>query len=98
MLGDELHLPAADRAPVEGITPFAQFLVEAGYWILPKPLDLSGIFFDAMDAGKYSTPVPELEAVKQKGKFHPELSVLASLSFAVGVLAVAAYEFRNMDY
>lgn len=85
-------------APVEGITPFAQFLVEAGYWILPKPLDLSGIFFDAMDAGKYSTPVPELEAVKQKGKFHPELSVLASLSFAVGVLAVAAYEFRNMDY
>ena len=86
------------ESPVEGITPFASFLVEAGYWILPKPLDLSGIFFDAMDAGKYATPVPELEAMKQQGRFQPELSVLASLAFAFGVLAVAAYEFHNMDY
>ncbi len=85
-------------APVEGITPFASFLVEAGYWVLPKPMDLSGVFFDMMDAGAYSTPVPELAAAKQKGAFHPELSVLASLSFAAGVLAVAAYEFRTMDY
>ena len=84
--------------PVEGITPMATFLVEAGYWVLPKPLDLSGIFFDAMNAGAYSAPVPEVEVAKAKGAFHPELSVLASLAFALGVLAVAAYEFRGMDY
>ena len=85
-------------APVEGITPFAQFLVEAGYWVLPKPLDLSGIFFDAMDAGAYSAPVPELDAAKRNGAYRPELSVLASAAFAAGVLAVAAHEFRGMDY
>lgn len=84
--------------PIEGLTPLSSFLVEAGYWVLPKPLDMSGIFFDAMDASTYSMPVPELEAVKQKKRFQPELSVLASLTFAAGVLAVAAYEFRQVDY
>ena len=85
-------------APVDGITPAASLLVEAGYWVLPKPLDLSGIFFDAMDAGAYSVPVPELEAAKARGAFHPELSVLASLAFAAVALAIAAYEFRTQDY
>lgn len=84
--------------PVEGITPTASFLVDAGYWVLPKPLDLSSVFFDAMNAGAYSTPVPEVDAAKAKGAFQPELSVLASLAFGAGVLAVAAYEFRGMDY
>jgi len=83
---------------VPGLTPMAAFLIEAGYWILPKPLDLSGIFFESMRAGGYSTPVPELRAVQEKGAFHPELSVVASLLFAVGLLGLAAYEFRTMDY
>lgn len=83
---------------VPGITPMSAFLVEAGYWVLPKPLDLSGVFFDAMNARNYSTPVRELDAVREKGRFYPELSVLTSLLFAVGILAIAAYEFRHMDY
>jgi ABC-type transport system involved in multi-copper enzyme maturation permease subunit len=83
---------------VPGLTPAAGFLVEAGYWALPKPLDMSGVFFDAMRAADYSTPVPELAAVRQRGRFHPELSVLTSLLFAVGVLALAAYEFKHTDY
>jgi hypothetical protein len=84
--------------PVDGVTPMASFLVETGYWVLPKPLDLSGIFFDAMNAGAYSTPVPEVAAAKERGEFRPELSVLTSLGFAVGALAVAAREFCGMDY
>jgi len=83
---------------VPGLTPMAAFLIDAGYWILPKPLDLSGIFFEAMNAKDYSVPVPELAKVQEKGAFHPELSVVASLLFAVGLLALAAYEFRTMDY
>jgi ABC-type transport system involved in multi-copper enzyme maturation permease subunit len=90
-----LHLVAF---PVEGITPMAASLVDIGYWVLPKPLDMSGLFFAAMDAGAYTTPVPVVEGAKAKGVFHPELSVLASLAFAVGVLAVAAYEFHATDY
>lgn len=82
----------------QGVTPAASLLMDAGYWVLPKPLDLSGIFFDAMAAADYSAPVPELAAVKAKGQFFPELSVLTSLLFAAGILALAAYEFRTMDY
>jgi ABC-type transport system involved in multi-copper enzyme maturation permease subunit len=83
---------------VPGVAPAAAFLVEAGYWVLPKPLDLSGVFFDAMRAAEYSAPVPELVAVKAKGLFFADLSVLASLGFAAVVLAFAAYEFRKTDY
>jgi ABC-type transport system involved in multi-copper enzyme maturation permease subunit len=83
---------------VKGVTPAASTLAEVGYWTLPKPLDMSGVFFDAMQAANYSTPVPQLSAVKAKGLFYPELSILASLLFAGGILAIAAYEFRKTDY
>jgi hypothetical protein len=59
---------------------------------------MSGIFFDAMKAKEYSAPVPELQAVQKRGAFHPELSVATSLLFAMGLLALAAYEFKKMDY
>lgn len=85
-------------APPEGLSAAGAFLVEAGYWFLPKPLDLSSIFFEAMGAAHYTAPVPELEAARAAGRFHPELSVLASLAFAAGTLLVAAYEFRKTDY
>lgn len=84
--------------PPPELTPAAAFLVEAGYWVLPKPLDLSGIFFDAVRAGEVSAEVPELRAVREKGAFHPAAAVVTSLLFAVGVLALAAYEFRHTDY
>ena len=90
------HIVVAGDLP--GMTPVAAFLVDAGYWVLPKPLDMSGIFYDALKAQNFSAPVPELEAVKERGAFYPALSVAASLLFAVGVLALAANEFRTMDY
>ena len=84
--------------PPEGVAPVASFLVDAGYWVLPKPLDLGGVFFDAMKAEEYATPIPELAAAKARGSFHPELAVVTSLVFAAAALAVAGYEFRHMDY
>ncbi len=83
---------------VKGMTPSSKALVETGYWVIPKPLDMSGVFFYAMKAENYSTPVPQLSAVKDKGLFRPELSILASLLFAGGLLAIAGYEFRKTDY
>jgi len=83
---------------VSGLSPMAAFLIDAGYWVLPKPLDMSGILFEAMRAKDFSIPAPELRAVQERGAFHPELSVAASLLFAVGLLALAAHEFRTMDY
>jgi ABC-type transport system involved in multi-copper enzyme maturation permease subunit len=90
------HKLAAVEAP--GLTPAAGVLVAAGYWTLPKPLDVSGMFFDVMNAKGFSAPVPELEAAKRTGQFYPGLSVVTSLLFAAGVLALAAYEFRKTDY
>ncbi len=83
---------------VQGVTQSSSLLIEAGYWTLPKPLDMSGIFFDAMGAGTHIDPIRELEAVKEKGKFFPELSVLTSLLFSAGILGIAVYEFRKTDY
>jgi ABC-type transport system involved in multi-copper enzyme maturation permease subunit len=81
-----------------GNTAAASTLVEVGYWVLPKPLDMSGVFFDVMGAEAYSMPVQEFEAVKARGQFFPELSILASMLFAGAILAIATYEFRKTDY
>ena len=89
------HIVAFD---VKGITPVSAFLMDAAYWTLPKPLDLSGLFFDVMHAGEYKAPVPELDGIKAKGQYFPELSVLSSLLFAAGILGIAVYEFRTTDY
>jgi len=89
------HLVGFD---VAGVTATSMVLVEVGYWVLPKPLDLSGIFFEAMRAADFSAPVPEFAAVRDKDAFHPLASIFASLAFAAAVLALAAYEFRKTDY
>lgn len=83
---------------VPGSTRAATTLLSAAYWTLPKPLDMGGVFFDAMKAENYAAPVPELVAAKARGDFHPGLAVVTSLAFAAAVLAVAGYEFRHMDY
>jgi ABC-type transport system involved in multi-copper enzyme maturation permease subunit len=84
--------------PPPEVTPATTFLLDVGYWALPKPLDLSGIFYESMRAHDLSMEVPELRAVREKGLFHPGAAVLTSLLFAAAVLALAANEFRNMDY
>src|SRR5205085_10447619 len=49
--------------PPPEVTPATTFLLDVGYWALPKPLDLSGIFFESMRAHDLSAEVPELRAV-----------------------------------
>lgn len=84
--------------PVPELSQTAAVLIDVGYWTLPKPLDLSGIFFEAMKAHDLSTEVPELRAVREKGEYYPGAAVVTSLLFAAGLLGLAAHEFRNMDY
>ncbi|MBL8864059.1 MAG: ABC transporter permease subunit [Planctomycetia bacterium] len=84
--------------PVEGLGAMSGVLLDAIYWILPKPLDLGGIFYDSMRATGFAAPVPELDAVQKKGLFRPELSALASALFAPVVLFFAAFEFKSTDY
>jgi ABC-type transport system involved in multi-copper enzyme maturation permease subunit len=73
-------------------------LVEAGYWILPKPVDLGMILHGALDAGNSFGSLAELRQVQDLGAFHPDLSLLTSFLFAVGMLVVAARHLASTDY
>ena len=88
-----LGLPNAETLPAS----FA-FLVDAGYWLLPKPADLGLVLFDALGAGGAFAKSPALQAVEARGAFHPGLSVLTSLLFTGGVLALAGHELATQDY
>ena len=85
-------------APIEGMTPLGHFLLDVGYWFFPKPLDMSAIFHNAMMADGFAWKLPEIRKLQESGQFHPELSLLASIGFAVGLLGLSAYEFETIDY
>jgi hypothetical protein len=74
------------------------WLLEAGYWVLPKPADLGLLLCDALDAGRHFSKGVALQNVQDRGEFHPGLSVLSSLAFAVAMLWVAGRQFVTTDY
>lgn len=84
--------------PVEGLSGASTMLMDLIYWVLPKPLDLGGIFYDAMQATGFAAPVPELNAAQNQGLLNPVLSAITSTVFAPVVLLLAAYEFKSTDY
>jgi ABC-type transport system involved in multi-copper enzyme maturation permease subunit len=90
------HRLAAE--PVGGLGSGATAGANVAYWVLPKPLDLGGVFYDAMGAEAFSQKVPELKALQEKGRFAPEWSVFTSALFALAVLGLACYEFKHTDY
>lgn len=78
--------------------PAFEALLEAGYWMLPKPADLVYVMDEALKSTDHFSPLPELDKVKQLGGFAPELSLLASLGFAVVLLSVAGRQLGRVDY
>ncbi|MCZ2343354.1 MAG: hypothetical protein LC104_16405 [Bacteroidales bacterium] len=84
--------------PPAGMTELAHTSLEMGYWLFPKPLDMGAIFYDAMQADAFQVKAEEVRKLQEAGQFQPELSVLASVLFTLGVLGGAAYEFRETDY
>ncbi|MGL6073699.1 MAG: ABC transporter permease subunit [Fimbriiglobus sp.] len=84
--------------PIAGMAGSSFHFLDFAYWFLPKPFDLGGIFFDALQSQDLAVKSPELRTLQEAGRFRPEASVAASLTFAAGTLALAAYEFEKMDY
>lgn len=84
--------------PVQGLGGASHYLLEVGYWFLPKPFDMSGIFFEAMGAQGFFSSADEISVLKAKGQFYPEASVATSAVFAVVTLGTAAYELHTTDY
>jgi ABC-type transport system involved in multi-copper enzyme maturation permease subunit len=73
-------------------------LVEAGYWVLPKPADFGMVLHRVLDAGDCFSPLSELQKVQQSGSFYPELSLLTSLLFIIGTLVVSARQLAATDF
>lgn len=84
--------------PPEGMTAMAQFALDAGYWLLPKPFDLTAIFHEAMVADGFAVQTEEMRRYQEAGRFAPGLSILASSGFALVTLGLAAYEFEMAEY
>jgi hypothetical protein len=51
-----------------------------------------------LQANNHFSPLPEMDRVKEMGSFAPELSVLASVLFTIGLLGVAGRHFGQIDY
>ncbi len=84
--------------PPEHFSGVATFMLDAAYWVLPKPLDLGGVFFDAVQGEGYAAPLEELRLVQAAGRSYPVLAVLSCVAFAAATLGLAAYEFETQDY
>jgi hypothetical protein len=91
------HVLAA-MPDLEMMSPAFRRLVEAGYWILPKPADMGMLLFDALQAGNSFSRLFELQTLQSHGAFYPELSVLTSVLFTVALLVVAARQLNTTDY
>lgn len=83
---------------VDGATGVGPALVEAVYWLLPKPADLGILLLEALRAGSFFTPSTEFQQLLERGLFQPEWSVLTSLVFPAAAFLVTARSFARADY
>jgi hypothetical protein len=67
-------------------------IVEAGYWILPKPADLGLMLYDALQADSF------FSRVTLATTYHPAASLAASFAFAIVVLIVSSRRLATTDY
>ena len=73
-------------------------MVEAGYWFLPKPVDLVMMLSGTLDAGNYFTQMFEYQALTTKQMFQPMTSLAASCVFMVASVWIGALQFNDTDY
>ena len=72
-------------------------LLNAGYWILPKPADLGMLLFNALGAGGDFAKSFDPAALAVHG-FSMTLSVVTSLAFAAILVFASARKFQATDY
>jgi hypothetical protein len=92
------HCVIALESSMPPLSPLLRGLTEAGYWILPKPVDLLVLLHTALDVGESFRTLPELKTVQDLGAFHPVASLLASLCFAAALVLIAARQLATTDY
>ena len=92
------HTLVALAPDLPPLNPVARGLAEAGYWILPKPVDQGMILHRILDAGDSFRSLAELQKVQELGAFYPELSLVTSLVLAIVLLIIAARQLSTTNY
>jgi ABC-type transport system involved in multi-copper enzyme maturation permease subunit len=73
-------------------------LIEAGYWLLPKPADCVFLLGETLQIEQHFRQDPGMLAAAKARAIIPELSLLSSLLFAVAMLALAGARFVRQDF
>ena len=87
----------AENGNAAASSSFADGLFEAGYWVLPKPVDLERISQETLRTDRHFRPLPEVRAL-ESNRSNLALSVLTSLLFSAALLTAAAARLAKMDY
>lgn len=96
--GRHALVAAPTISPESTYSPALAWIVEAGYWLLPKPADLGILLANALGAERHFGEFQTLHIIREGHQFHPLLSVLASVLFALVTFGIAAKEFNDTDY
>jgi ABC-type transport system involved in multi-copper enzyme maturation permease subunit len=73
-------------------------VLEAAYWLLPKPADLGMLLVNALNAGVYFGQSPALKAVAGQIGLMPELSLLSSCLLPIAALTIAGWRLMRTEY
>jgi hypothetical protein len=76
----------------------AASLLNAAYWILPKPADFGLVLLRALGAQDAFAPAPAMEAAMSSGALQPELSLLTSCLVPAAALAIAGWRLAHTEY
>lgn len=76
----------------------AAALLEAGYWVLPKPTDINLLLGQLLHSDKHFHDRSELSAAQAANQFNPGLSLVTSFLFTAAILALAGRRLARADY
>jgi len=89
---------AAHIAPETSVSRRLTWLADVGYWLFPKPADLSLVLFDALDATQYYHPLFDQAALSQVGFFSLSCSIMASVLATIYFLVASMRQWNTADY
>ncbi len=84
-----------------GLSPLTNALTEAGYWLLPKPVDFGVLLEQAIGTPRFFDSMSSWDVIRrlqQEGQFYPGWSLLSSVGFGVLMLVVACRQLATTDY
>jgi hypothetical protein len=95
--GRQALMTATDMVSTSVRSSYLSSVIDFGYWVLPKPADLSLLLYNAMGANKDFGSLLDAAALEAHG-FSMLLSVVSSAAFAALALVAAARMFQAADY